>query len=38
MQKAVMTQTASDELACSIRDLHVNQFENLLTKEEFKKF
>ena len=38
MQKVGMTQPISDEHACNIRDLHVNQFENLLTKEEFKKF
>jgi len=38
MQKVGMTQPISDELACNIRYLHVNQFENLLTKEEFKKF
>jgi hypothetical protein len=31
-----MTHPISDDLAFSIRDLHINQFENLLTKEEFK--
>jgi len=28
-----MTHPISDYLAFSIRDLHINQFENLLTKE-----
>jgi molecular chaperone DnaK (HSP70) len=38
MQKAGMTEMIADELAYSLRDMHSNHFESLLTKEEFQKF
>jgi hypothetical protein len=38
MQNVGMTQAVSEELASSLLNMHVNQFENLLTKNEFCKF
>jgi hypothetical protein len=37
MQNVGMTQEVSEELASTLLNLHVNQFENLLTKNEFCK-
>ena len=38
MQNVGMTQAVSEELASTLLNMHVNQFENLLTKNEFCKF
>lgn len=38
MQKAGMTQPIADQLAYGLLNFQVNQFENLLTKNEFRKF
>ena len=38
MQNVGMTQAVSEELASTLLTMHVNQFENLLTKNEFCKF
>jgi hypothetical protein len=38
MQNVGMTQAVSEELASTLLNTHVNQFENLLTKNEFCKF
>ena len=38
MQNVGMTQAVSEELASTLLNMHVNQFENLLTKNEFFKF
>lgn len=38
MQNVGMTQEVSEELASTLLNLHVNQFENLLTKNDFSKF
>lgn len=38
MQNVGMTQAVSEELASTLLNIHVNQFENLLTKNEFYKF
>jgi hypothetical protein len=38
MQNVGMTQAVSEELASTLINMHVNQFENLLTKNEFCKF
>ena len=37
MQNVGLTQEVSEELASTLLNLHVNQFENLLTKNEFCK-
>ena len=38
MQNVGMTQAVSEELASTLLNMHVNQFENLLTQNEFCKF
>ena len=38
MQDVGMAPTVSEELASVLFNLHLNQFENLLTKNEFSKF
>ncbi len=38
MQNVGITQAVSEELASTLLNMHVNQFENLLTKNEFCKF
>ena len=38
MQNVGMTQAVSEELSSTLLNMHVNQFENLLTKNEFCKF
>ena len=38
MQNAGMTQNVAEQLAYSLLNFQNNQFENLLTKNEFKKF
>ncbi len=38
MQNVGMTQAVSEELASTLLNMHVNQFENLLTKNQFCKF
>ena len=38
MQKAGMTEILANELAFSLRDMNVNHFDLLLTREEFQRF
>ena len=38
MQNVGMTQEVAEELAITLFNLHLNQFENLLTKKEFSRF
>ncbi len=38
MQNVGMTQEVAEELASTLFNMHINQFENLLTKNEFCKF
>ena len=38
MQNVGMTQEVAEELASTLFNLHLNQFENLLTKKEFSRF
>ena len=38
MQNVGMTQKVAEELATTLFNLHLNQFENLLTKKEFSRF
>ena len=38
MQNVGMTQIVAEELASTLFNLHLNQFENLLTKKEFSRF
>ena len=38
MQNVGMTQIVAEELAITLFNLHLNQFENLLTKKEFSRF
>jgi hypothetical protein len=38
MQNVGMTQEVAEELASCLFSIHINQFENLLTKKEFSKF
>ncbi len=38
MQKSGMSELIADELACSFRDLNINHFDSLLTKNQFEKF
>ena len=38
MQKVGMTEEVAEELASTLFNIHLNQFENLLTKNEFCKF
>ena len=38
MQSVGLTQAISEELASTLFNLHVNQFENLLNKTDFSKF
>jgi len=38
MQNVGMTQEVAEELASTFFNIHINQFENLLTKKEFSKF
>ena len=38
MQNVGMTQEVAEELASTFFNIHINQFENLLTKNEFCKF
>ena len=38
MQNVGMTEKVAEELAITLFNLHLNQFENLLTKKEFSRF
>ena len=38
MQKSGMTEILANELALSLRDMNVNHFDLLLTREEFQRF
>ena len=38
MQNVGMTQEVAEELASTLFNLHLNQFESLLTKKEFSRF
>ena len=38
MQNVGMTQEVAEQLASTLFNLHLNQFENLLTKKEFSRF